>query len=39
MQGSPANAELFSGGGDIAVCRCARLGNQFLFRLVQIDSV
>jgi hypothetical protein len=39
MQGSPADAELFGGGGDVALGRGERLHDQFSLRLVQIDSV
>ena len=39
MKGSAADAELFRCGGHIAVRRCERLGNQFLFGLVQIERI
>ena len=37
VKGAPANAELFRRSGDVAVRGCKRLGDQFLFRLVQIE--
>ncbi len=37
MKGSAADAELFGGSGDIAVCRRKGLRNQFLFGLVQVE--
>ena len=37
MERAAADAEFFGSGGDVAVCRCKRLGNQFLFGLVQVE--
>jgi hypothetical protein len=37
VESSPADAELFGGGGHVAVCRSKRLGNQPSFRLVQVE--
>src|SRR5205807_5129798 len=34
MESAAADAELFGGGGHVAIRRCERLGNQFSFRLV-----
>ena len=37
MKRAAADAELFGCGGHVAVRRCKRLGDQFSFRLVQIE--
>ena len=37
MQRAAADAELFGGGGDVAVRRGERLDDQSSFRLVQIE--
>ena len=37
MKRAAADAEFFGSGGDVAVRRSKRLGNQSSFRLVQIE--
>jgi hypothetical protein len=37
MKCSAADAELFRGGGHVAVCCCKRLGDQSSFRLMQVE--
>ncbi len=37
MKRPAADAEFFGSGGHVAVRRCERLSNQFLFRLAQVE--